>query len=87
MKIKDYFNFNNKGESFMIKMPRGTQDILPQDSAKWRYIENRLHTLMELYNYKEIRTPIFESTELLQEAGILLTLFKRKCIHLKIKGS
>lgn len=48
----------------MIKMPRGTQDILPQDSAKWTYIENRLHTLMELYNYKEIRTPIFESTEL-----------------------
>lgn len=48
----------------MIKMPRGTQGILPQDSAKWRYIENRLHTLMELYNYKEIRTPIFESTEL-----------------------
>lgn len=48
----------------MIKMPRGTQDILPQDSAKSRYIENRLHTLMELYNYKEIRTPIFESTEL-----------------------
>lgn len=48
----------------MIKMPRGTQDILPQDSAKWRYIENQLHTLMELYNYKEIRTPIFESTEL-----------------------
>ena len=30
----------------MIKMPRGTQDILPQDSAKWRYIENRLHTLI-----------------------------------------
>ncbi|MCO6334601.1 histidine--tRNA ligase [Staphylococcus epidermidis] len=48
----------------MIKMPRGTQDILPQDSAKCRYIDNRLHTLMELYNYKEIRTPIFESTEL-----------------------
>ncbi len=71
----------------MIKMPRGTQDILPQDSAKWRYIENRLHTLMELYNYKEIRTPIFESTELFARGvGILLTLFKRKCIHLKIKG-
>ena len=63
----------------MIKMPRGTQDILPQDSAKWRYIENRLHTLMELYNYKVLN--------FLQEAwGILLTLFKRKCIHLKIKG-
>ncbi len=41
----------------MIRIPRGTQDILPEDSSKWRYIENRLHTLMELYNYKEIRTP------------------------------
>lgn len=48
----------------MIKIPRGTQDILPEDSAKWRYIENKLDELMELYNYKEIRTPIFESTEL-----------------------
>ncbi|MBL7583704.1 histidine--tRNA ligase [Staphylococcus saccharolyticus] len=48
----------------MIKIPRGTQDILPEDSAKWRYIENKLDGLMELYNYKEIRTPIFESTEL-----------------------
>lgn len=48
----------------MIKIPRGTQDILPEDSAKWRYIENKLDGLMELYNYKEIHTPIFESTEL-----------------------
>lgn len=48
----------------MIKIPRGTQDILPEDSIKWRHIENKLDELMELYNYKEIRTPIFESTEL-----------------------
>lgn len=48
----------------MIKIPRGTQDILPQESAKWRYIENKLDELMKLYNYKEIRTPIFESTDL-----------------------
>ena len=48
----------------MIKVPRGTQDILPEDSIKWRHIENKLDELMELYNYKEIRTPIFESTEL-----------------------
>ena len=37
----------------MIKIPRGTQDILPQESAKWRYIENKLDELMKLYNYKE----------------------------------
>ncbi|MBO1199776.1 histidine--tRNA ligase [Staphylococcus simiae] len=48
----------------MIKIPRGTQDILPEESKKWRYIENKLDELMTLYNYKEIRTPIFESTEL-----------------------
>ena len=48
----------------MIRIPRGTQDILPEDSSKWRYIENQLDKLMKLYNYKEIRTPIFESTDL-----------------------
>ena len=55
---------SDKGEDDMIKIPRGTQDILPEDSVKWRYIENKLDELMEIYNYKEIRTPIFESTEL-----------------------
>lgn len=48
----------------MINIPRGTQDILPESSAKWRYIESKLHDLMSCYNYEEIRTPIFESTEL-----------------------
>lgn len=48
----------------MIHIPRGTQDILPEETAKWRYIENQLHKLMEVYNYQEIRTPIFESTDL-----------------------
>ncbi|MCS4485623.1 histidine--tRNA ligase [Staphylococcus americanisciuri] len=48
----------------MINIPRGTQDILPETSAQWRYIESRLDGLMALYNYEEIRTPIFESTEL-----------------------
>lgn len=37
----------------MIKIPRGTQDILPEDSKKWRYIENQLDELMTFYNYKE----------------------------------
>jgi len=59
-----YSETNDKGDNAMIKIPRGTQDILPEDSIKWRHIENKLDELMELYNYKEIRTPIFESTEL-----------------------
>lgn len=55
---------NDKGEMKMIHIPRGTQDILPQDTSKWQYIESKLDELMKLYNYQEIRTPIFESTDL-----------------------
>ncbi|GEL06818.1 histidine--tRNA ligase [Salisediminibacterium halotolerans] len=47
-----------------ITIPRGTQDILPGESAKWQYIEAKAHDLCRRYNYQEIRTPIFEQTEL-----------------------
>ncbi|MCR6110278.1 histidine--tRNA ligase [Bacillus sp. A301a_S52] len=46
------------------KLPRGTQDILPEESRKWQYIEAKAHDLCQRYNYKEIRTPIFEQTDL-----------------------
>ncbi|MFB9860676.1 histidine--tRNA ligase [Salinicoccus siamensis] len=48
----------------MIQIPRGTQDILPKDTYKWQFIEARLHQIAQDYNYSEIRTPVFESTEL-----------------------
>ncbi|MBM7620408.1 histidyl-tRNA synthetase [Bacillus tianshenii] len=47
-----------------IQIPRGTQDILPGTVEKWQYIETKAKEICQLYNYKEIRTPIFESTEL-----------------------
>ncbi len=47
-----------------IQAPRGTTDILPQDTAKWQYLENIAQKVFDNYNYQEIRTPIFESTEL-----------------------
>jgi histidyl-tRNA synthetase len=43
---------------------KGTKDILPDDIAKWQYIEDVLRQLTHLYNYKEIRTPVFEETAL-----------------------
>ncbi|WP_416149225.1 histidine--tRNA ligase [Salipaludibacillus sp. HK11] len=46
------------------KIPRGTQDILPEQSRRWQYIEQKAHDLCKRYNYQEIRTPIFEQTEL-----------------------
>ncbi|KMY43654.1 histidyl-tRNA synthetase [Bacillus sp. FJAT-27916] len=50
-----------------VQIPRGTQDILPGESEKWQYIERVAKELCDLYQYQEIRTPIFESTELFEK--------------------
>lgn len=47
-----------------FQKPRGTVDIMPTESAMWRYLEKQIHNLCERYHYEEIRTPIFEHTEL-----------------------
>lgn len=47
-----------------ISIPRGTQDILPGEVEKWQIIEKKARELCERYQYKEIRTPIFEQTDL-----------------------
>ncbi|RUL57114.1 MULTISPECIES: histidine--tRNA ligase [Lysinibacillus] len=49
-----------------FKVPRGTQDILPDQTPKWQKVESILRDLSRVYRYKEIRTPIFEQTELFQ---------------------
>lgn len=46
------------------KAPRGTRDILPDEAAKWQHLEKRYRELCALYGFGEIRTPIFEQTEL-----------------------
>ncbi|WP_062198833.1 histidine--tRNA ligase [Massilibacterium senegalense] len=47
-----------------IQIPRGTQDILPEQSKQWQYIEQFSRNMCGAYQYHEIRTPIFEHTEL-----------------------
>ena len=42
----------------------GTHDILPEDSFKWQYLEDKVRKIFALYNYKQIRIPVFEETEL-----------------------
>ncbi len=42
----------------------GTRDILPEDSFKWQHVEEKVKKIMAFYNYREIRTPIFENTQL-----------------------
>jgi histidyl-tRNA synthetase len=48
----------------MIKSPRGTRDLLPPDTALWNFVEATVRDVFRAYNFHEIRTPIFESTEL-----------------------
>ena len=48
----------------MIKSPRGTRDLLPPDTALWNFVEATVRDVFRAYNFQEIRTPIFESTEL-----------------------
>jgi len=48
----------------VIKSPRGTRDLLPPDTALWNFVEAAVRDVFRAYNFQEIRTPIFESTEL-----------------------
>ena len=47
----------------MITKPKGTYDILPEESPKWAKLEDTIRKICKLFNYKEIRTPIFESSD------------------------
>jgi histidyl-tRNA synthetase len=48
----------------MIKAVRGTRDLLPPDTDLWNFVEARVREVFRNYNFHEIRTPVFESTEL-----------------------
>ena len=48
----------------MIKAVRGTRDLLPPETALWKFVEEKVREVFRAYNFQEIRTPIFEATEL-----------------------
>src|SRR5918997_1582221 len=47
-----------------VSAPRGTADILPADSWKWQAVERLARETATVYHFDEIRTPVFEHTEL-----------------------
>ncbi|MFD3156430.1 histidine--tRNA ligase [Haloimpatiens sp. FM7330] len=49
-----------------IRAPKGTKDLLPQDAYKWQYVEEKFKDIASTYGCREIRTPIFEHTELFE---------------------
>ena len=46
------------------KAIRGTRDLRPGEIERWHYLEAKVRAVMSRFNYEEIRTPVFESTEL-----------------------
>lgn len=50
----------------LTKAPKGTRDVLADESVKWQYIENTFREICRRYGIRETRTPVFEHTELFQ---------------------
>ena len=50
----------------LTNAPKGTKDIMPDQVYKWHYVENKWKEICARYGFKEIRTPMFEHTELFQ---------------------
>lgn len=51
-----------------IQAIRGMNDVLPEQSVRWQYVEDRLRQVLTAYGYREIRTPLLEKTELFQRS-------------------
>ncbi|MEF9991013.1 MAG: histidine--tRNA ligase [Romboutsia sp.] len=52
----------------LTKAPRGTKDITPKDAYKWNYLEKKFREICGLFGYEEMRTPVFEHTELFKRS-------------------
>ncbi len=50
----------------IIKAPKGTMDVIPENSFKWQFIEDKIREITKEFGISEIRTPVFEHTELFQ---------------------
>lgn len=70
-----------------MQRPKGTNDMLPQDAYKWKYIESIFKRIAKNYNIKEIRTPIFEHTEVfLRGVGDTSDIVQKEMYTFKDKG-
>ncbi len=71
----------------MIQKPKGTRDILPEESFKWQIVEERLKKVLDSFNYKEIRVPVFEHTELfLRGVGETTDVVQKEMYTFEDKG-
>lgn len=70
-----------------MQAPKGTKDMLPQDAYKWQYIEGVFRDVAKTYGIREIRTPMFEHTELfLRGVGDTTDIVQKEMYTFKDKG-
>jgi len=71
----------------LTKAPKGTKDVVPAESYKWHYLENTIRELTRLFGYREIRTPVFEHTELFERGvGDTTDIVQKEMYTFKDKG-
>lgn len=71
-----------------IQRPKGTQDLLPGTIEQWQYLEETIRSVCREYGYEEIRTPIFEATELFQRGvGQTTDIVKKEMYTFLDKGN
>ena len=71
----------------MINIPKGTKDVLPQDSYKWQYVESVAREVASAFAVREIRTPVFEHTELFNRGvGDTTDIVTKEMYTFKDKG-
>ncbi len=70
-----------------IQRPKGTQDLLPGTIEQWQYLEETIRSVCRDYGYEEIRTPMFEATELFQRGvGQTTDIVKKEMYTFQDKG-
>ena len=71
----------------LTQAPRGTRDVLPADSYRWQYIEQKMRDAAALAGYREVRTPVFEHTELfLRGVGDTTDIVQKEMYTFEDKG-
>lgn len=74
-------------EKMKMKAPRGTVDLLPEQTRKWQYIEMVLRDICKSFNYEEVRTPVFEHTEVFQRGvGETTDIVQKEMYTFKDRG-
>ncbi len=70
-----------------IQAPKGTKDILPKNSGTWQLVEDVMRDEASIHGFEEIRTPVFERTELLNVLLEIQQMLSRKRCILFDKGN